>query len=618
MIFASDTFKKNNTGMSRATTALAHIIIEDNSPTIVDTTYSSIDPVIANMFNSRQLSSGRLGNFDYKYINSYNETMLGFHVGWKPNDVSDNNGNISCYIAQSYGDDIREYSTILQTTVFNTIVDADVYMNGELFYTVRDNISPIISIPVKSYKTAISSLRVNIKRVSVPNSTPEIVAFGPLYSVILTASNISALSITDETIPAVDRPVEGVCFNQMVLAMDSAYGALDPNSSKSILYKKIHRQTKIFTYMGVKVADSTFEMLPYGVYYVDKISSPIQSVTTSLTCYDELFFLAEKDTPFLPIIRNVTAKQLILLLLKNLGVNLRRCVIDSRGLDYLIPIGWFKGPKVRNSLNEIAASTNCIIKMRRDNTIFIRSLSYVTTENPVITLSDSNFDTLDRPFNVTKDYSDISITYSTPNAPTDRQVASLSNIKIPVGGVYTSDNIRFQYTPVVNISKIDVTSSKDNGQVVDFSYSPEYGKISIKNVSDEMITVTIKIYAYASTLQKSTVSTGEEKGSSIYSVDNSLIQTQSQATQLVKDYERILTNKNAVLNYKGVCDLTVETMDNILMNSKMGDFEGLGATILRITTVYDGGVYWNVTSRKRAKDEDVYFLSNHMIMEDDS
>jgi antitoxin component of MazEF toxin-antitoxin module len=461
-------------------------------------------------------------------------------------------------------------------------------------------------IPVSdAYRTAVNAdERSHVARVLVyfdgDNNPP----------VVFEDEGITKISLLEEAHAESGNPLGAVSSNELTLGFDNSARIFTPTNQDSPYFGKLKPNVLIRAYLGLETSAGVFEYVPLGVFRTGDWSAPSGSVEATVTCYDRLYELGEKDVPMLPVRRNTTIYKMFEALFKALGLDSGDDYEIDISLNQRIVLGWLPKGKVREALQVLAVAGNCNIISNRYGQIAVRS--NFTSGEPVTILTDNDqIITAENPQRYLDTYSVVKVAYKLPYLKKSASLLKIESLTVPQGGI-TLQEIEFTSGPVAVVDQVRLIGAR-NARVGDIQFGAWSITIQITNTGpDETVTLdvtgrTVDMInsAYAAEDAPSIAAFGRKE----LSIDNVLIQSLSVA----KEYATSLlfyVKDPAVkfsLNIRG--DPSLEVGDIINLQDTTDKIGTINAVPIRFTLDYDGALSAQAEARKPIVPVDWVFVS---------
>jgi hypothetical protein len=465
-------------------------------------------------------------------------------------------------------------------------------------------------IPVSdAYRTAVNAdERSHVARVLVyfdgDNNPP----------VVFEDEGITKISLLEESHAESGNPLGAVSSNELTVGFDNSDRAFTPTNEGSPYYGKLRPNILVRAHLGLETSAGVFEYVPLGVFRTGDWSAPSGSVEATVTCYDRLYELGEKDVPMLPVRRNTTIYKMFEALFKALGLDSGDDYEIDISLNQRIVLGWLPKGKVRDALQVLAVAGNCNVTSSRHGQIAVRS-NFASGE-PVTVLTDNDqVVTAENPQRYLDTYSAVKVAYKMPYLKKSTSLLKIESLAVPHGGI-TLQEIEFTSGPVATVDQVRLIGAR-HAKVNNIRFGAWSITIQIINTgSDE--TVTLEVTGRTVDMINSTYAAEDAAsiagiGRKELSIDNVLIQSLSVA----KEYAASLlfyVNDPVVkfsLNIRG--DPSLEVGDIINLQDITDKIGTVNVVPIRFTLDYDGALSAQMEARKPIVPVDWVFVSPGLV-----
>lgn len=410
-------------------------------------------------------------------------------------------------------------------------------------------------------------------------------------------NKLQSIELMEEVSADSTVPIGVVSSNELVVTLindDHAFSPDNPNSPFAI-----RKGLKIVPYLGVNE-----EYVPLGVFWVYDYELQEES-SIRLTCYDRLYELLNRDTPYLMPRMNTSIIELFTELFTALGLSSNDYVIDQE-IDFSIRIGWIQGRKVKEALQFLSTASL--------SNVFVDRLGKIRVTNafraPTIVeewTSEQIFDAqiprgLTSTFESSQVYCfDVSLGEST-------ELLKLTQRLLP--GINHTRRIEFNQ-PLGCLNSVVVSGSQAlNVQLVQLGVQGL--DLDITNNSSQTTTADITVYGRPIILSKHSISNVDEECASL-TIKNELIQD----PDFAKGYETLLNNLlsdgKSLVTVKTRGNPAIELLDGVrLVTQRAGVFD---AVVLRQHIKYDGAMEVETTLRAITVPKQCLFVTPNLVVE---
>lgn len=395
-----------------------------------------------------------------------------------------------------------------------------------------------------------------------------------------------------------DSPLGLVSANEITISFRNDDRAFTPTNPASPYYGKLRPNVLVKPYLGVETSPGVFEWVPLGIFRTGDWSAPSGSVEATITCYDKLYEIGNKDVPMLPVVAETTIYGLFGLLFQALGLSSSDYLIDPN-LNQPVRIGWLPKGKVKDALQTLAVASNCIVMADRYG--IIQARSNFVSGSPVAVLTDNDqIISAENPQKYLDTYNIVKLNYKLPYLKPPDSLLKIDSLAVPNGGI-TLQNIEFSSGPVAVVDQVRLTGVK-NAVIASVQYGAWTITIEIANPGTDEI-VSLEVTGRAVDVINSTHTARDNAAVALWGekelkIDNQLIQDLNTAKgyadsllQWVKD-----PHVNFSLNFRG--DPALEVGDIIEVQDAADKIGDVALVPIRITLDYDGALKAKMEARK--------------------
>lgn len=414
--------------------------------------------------------------------------------------------------------------------------------------------------------------------------------------ILFEENGVVSIQLLEESRAESGNPLGQVSSNELTVSFDNSARAFTPTNTLSPYYGKLKPNTLIKPYLALETTPGVFEEIPLGVFRTGDWSSPSGSVEASVTCYDKLYEIGDKDVPMLPVKQNTTIAELFLMLFQALGVT--EYSIDP-SLTQAVLVGWLPKGKVRDALQVLATAGNCSARADRYERIVVQSNH--TSGIPVETWTDNNqVETADNPQKYLDVYSVVKVNYKQPYIKVSSSLLKIENLTIPNGGLTMSD-IEFTSAPVTSVDQVRLIGAT-NAMVANVQYGAHTITLQITNPSDSE-TVTLEVTGRVVEMLTSAVTVQDDDavagiGTKEFKVDNYLIQSKAVAESYAYALLQYVKDPLANLTISARGNPALEPGDVLQIQDPTDKIETVNVVPFRLQLNYDGALDCSLNTRK--------------------
>ena len=444
-------------------------------------------------------------------------------------------------------------------------------------------------VTTDAYKTAIKER----SRVIIPKV--DIYFDGEANSpVIFYASDVGSFNIIEEAQAEGYSPLGSVSFNECTITLSNRLHRFTPIYASSPYYGKMVPNMKIVPYLGIELADTSYEYIKMGTFWTGNWSAPTDSLDATVVCYDRLYLLMDKDVPLIPTNEDLTRYEAFETLFKALGIAGANYNIDTALQDNTVDVVYYYNGKVKEALQKMAEAFNCTVFTDRDGVIQV--LDNSTIGASVGTYTDSNIIiSTDIPQDFDKIYTDVCVKYKTPFVGEEQSIHTMSDIVIPNGGV-TLTNVRFSTSPVAFVSYFKITNA-EHLTIGDISIGTWGFTMVIGNASGADIPIDIEIFGHPVksldgevTVRSASAYALLDDKEKVLDIDNYLIVYASDAEDYAESLILYASDPTAYITINSWGDMSLELGDVITIQDSTNFISALDIIPIRYQYTYDGGL----------------------------
>lgn len=349
------------------------VAITYTDPMLTAEDYAEASSVAYNS-NMEQLSD-TVTSTDRNYFTLYDNDLSGRYVlsdaysqvGWTSGIISDAQGRFaeSPYVKLNFSArPIFSMSVAFDKTRNNiardfvvTVTDKD---GSSTVYSFVDNYEEIVDISLPEPLADIVSIKVEVSRVSKPNS-PAVILDVPISSTVLykgyeEESSLMSIDLLEElTYEDEVEAMGGVSANEITVVLDNSLREFFFNSGSAVA-GQLKRNRKIVPWLGVEIRPGNIEWYTLGTYWAYKWDVPTDGLTATVVGFDTIGLLDMTDYTDHQVQVNKSIGELIEYVLIDAKRRLRfiEYDIDSSLYDIVIPYAWFDRSSHAAALRKIS------------------------------------------------------------------------------------------------------------------------------------------------------------------------------------------------------------------------------------------------------------------------
>jgi hypothetical protein len=398
---------------------------------------------------------------------------------------------------------------------------------------------------------------------------------------------VTKIDILNEAFANSSNVLGSVSSNELVVNLDNSHRQFTVKNTASKYYGKLQPGILVKAYLGIQTKLGIFEYVPLGNFYTASWYCPATNPEATMVCYDQLYTICNMDLPDVPIYEDISAAAFIKALFVACGVPEQSVVVDTT-LTMIIPTAIFKGPKVRNALQDICYSFGCYITQSQDGLIKVYSID---TSVPTTRIVDDQTQIYSAsvPQDYSNIYSDINIKYAKPYYGDLSLIASTENVIVPANT--TAPLKLFFENPVGYVQSMTVRNTTNINATI--SKASTYSVvINLQNISSIDSATSVDVYGY--TLQNTNLTyldfIDNIAVQNTLNLDCNLVQDGSAARNLSNKIKGVInkTEAYAYIDCRG--DICLELLDLVTISDPADKLSNVQGKLIRCKYVYDGSL----------------------------
>lgn len=267
--------------------------------------------------------------------------------------------------------------------------------------------------------------------------------------------NITSFELLEELKADTALPFGAVSSNMLTFSIDNTNGIFNPTNSSSPYYGKMKPNLVVEPYIGIYVTKDILTYVPLGTFKTTNWA-PTENLDVTVTCYDELYFLANENVPTLGVQHNISIKDFTLLVLSELSVTSDRVIFDGN-FDTVLDAAWLPSGGAVTGLQLIAVASHSFLFIDRQNRYVFKQVD-LTKEATAIINDDNQIINASIPLNYDGTYSQMTVNCCTPTLTEGEIVTSLSDLDIE-HGTNTIELSKFSKGPVATLEEGTITGT---------------------------------------------------------------------------------------------------------------------------------------------------------------
>lgn len=248
-------------------------------------------------------------------------------------------------------------------------------------------------------------------------------------------------------------PYGQITYDSCTIDLDNLDKMFIKDNPESVLYGELVAGLPMEIIATVTTEQGEYD-ISLGTFYTDEWSATIESNKATVTCYDKLYIIGQREFTNKQVYKNITATRAFQEIFRLMGLDESDYSIDA-GLSTTFDYWWPEGNLAVDVLQKLAEICGANIYMHRNNI----KVTPVWKDTPaVFTLNDSNvvIGTKAEP-SYKEVYSDISINYQRLNGITVENVyRSSAEIKLAPRQIYKG-SFKLSAAPIESIVAVILT-----------------------------------------------------------------------------------------------------------------------------------------------------------------
>lgn len=406
------------------------------------------------------------------------------------------------------------------------------------------------------------------------------------------------IHLLEETRAESDNPLGLVSANEITISFKNDDRAFTPTNQASPYYGKLRPNTLVRAYLNLETSADVLEYIPLGVFRTGDWSAPSGSVEATVTCYDKLYEIGQKDVPMLPVIADTTIYAIFEMLFQALGLTPSDYEIDI-SLNQKIALGWLPKGKVRDVIQILAVAGNCTVTADRYARIRVRS-NFVSGDPVAILTDNDQIITAENPQRYLDTYSAVKVNYKLPYLKESASLLKVESLAIPHGGI-TLQEIEFMTGPVASVDQVRLVGAK-NATVGTVQFGAWSITVQITNTGPDE-TVTLEVTGRAVDMITS-IYTAEDStaitafGRKELRIDNEMIQSLDVARLYANSLLQYVRDPAVKFHLDIRGDPAIEVGDIVQIQNPTDKIGTVNVVPIRFNLDYDGALSAMMEARK--------------------
>lgn len=375
---------------------------------------------------------------------------------------------------------------------------------------------------------------------------------------------ILGLSVNEELFTNNSTPLGVVSSNSMSIKIDNGDGLLAPSNKESIYFGKMVENTKIKLFIAVDGLE-----LPFGIWFVKGWGNGVDFTgwkPIELNCVDIIGTLLSKQIPNIEIDNNMTVEKYMSSLFVGLGISSYKI---GAGFDKVFGFSSISGNKVGDVLNTVASGSVANIYASRSGEILVESaiknmgLDYYSLSGSNAVIDGSIIEG-----GISK-YKNIRVYYNSKFKNTSTLLHQIKDLELK-SGTNNLNNITINKN-IYSIDIVRVLSNKIGNSLcvlTKLRYTNNTISLQIDNKTENKISVDLEIFGSDMSDSKAFLDTNlsrtsDANDSSLYKVDNELIQTSEYAGWYSTQVYNYLNYDVFAVDLKTIASPVIKVGDNV-------------------------------------------------------
>ncbi|OPX88126.1 MAG: hypothetical protein A4E53_02143 [Pelotomaculum sp. PtaB.Bin104] len=415
--------------------------------------------------------------------------------------------------------------------------------------------------------------------------------------VVFDEDEITSINLLEESRAESGNPIGLVSANEVTISLNNSSRVFTPTNTSSPYYDKLRPKVKVKPYLRVRTATDpeVWEEIPLGVFRTGDWSAQASSIEATVTCYDRLYDLVEKDIPMIPVKKDTTVKAMFEALFSALGLAPVEYDVDA-SLTQAIGRGWFDNNKVRDGLNALAVAGNCDVTMSRYDIVRVRP-NVVSGDAVAIFTDDNQIVSGDNPQRYLETYSAVKVKYRVPFTKASDVVLKIEDLTIQTGTT-TLTPLSFTTGPVMTINQVKLTGAV-NSKVTDISHGAWTMTVVIENTGVAE-TVTLEVFSQA--IDAVGAEYTETDPGALFdktlTIENSLIQSEAAAQAYAQGLLNYVKDPSATFSFNIRGNPAIELIDILRVLDPADKIPDVKVVPTRLQLQYDGALSGQMEARK--------------------
>lgn len=451
-----------------------------------------------------------------------------------------------------------------------------------------------------STQVTFDAIRITVTKVVPVGGNVQIFTFGPVHQLIVDGAGLTDFAITEDLYEDSGDVLGQVTANILDATLDNADKWFTATFTGSPFYQMLTPGLKLESFVGLEVADDSYEFVKFGTFFTSEWSTPSTNTEATLVAYDRLRQVMEQPTPMIPAFGNTTIQFLIRELFNTLGlVENTDYTVDS-SINVPIKAGWCPGPKVGDALQLFTIAGNIAINVNRQNVIQV--LPYTKTGVSAATITDDDLVVwADNPQLFRDVCTEVRLDVYKHTLSDTQSVAKVEQQVIEAGATVEFQAIVFSQPPIAEITNVRVTGSQ-YAIITNIDYGALECNVSVQNTAaGGPITVDLEIFGRTITLtpSKKVAGNGNTWGEKIVEVSNSLIQDDTFAATYATSLATFLGDNHRKFTCEWRVNPIIELGDIIDITDNTDGIYANDVVLSQLKVVYSGGLDGELTAHKK-------------------
>lgn len=408
--------------------------------------------------------------------------------------------------------------------------------------------------------------------------------------VVLTRSDfLIDAAILEEASASSDTVIGNITANELSLTLLNENRIFTPTNAQSEYYGRMVKGVKIEVFctplLTDEAVDSSDEDIwdPLGVFYVSDWTAAVNSLTASITAYDDIGYVLNENVPQLPIGYNVLHTDFLQQILNAVMYDVEVDVNKAKPISFA-----YVGEDIKTTLNDICTASLYNLFCTHSGKIVYRNLlsqrqlrAVLTDANQIISVNaESTINTV---------YNGVSVSYKNTQVSDDMQLLNIKDVSAPIG-THLLGEFTLSAQPAVAVSHA-LVAGDDHVYVSSVDATLRSAIIELTNVTENGKTVEVSLFGR---VLESSESTMGINGEDPITVSSPYIQSEGQAQDTVDKLSKFTLTALPCITAEIRGNAKLQLGDKIRLVSEQYNLDYTGI-IIRQEYKYTGSMTCTIT-----------------------